>query len=441
MKQKKQFILFVVLFVLSSIRLTQFFRAPFFYAEDLTIFFTQSIELGTHSFTQPISQHFLIQRVIAYITTFFPTFYTPLIYQVSAGLISAWSFSLFAKSGYRWLIADDRIRCVLCVIFALLPGVSEIFFTLCTLYYPLSCAVFLLLLERNAEGNWEMSSPKSLFISFLWFSIGQGIIFLLPLFYLAVTTKNKTYLICIGSLLICAFLNAQASLLEQDALYHGHFTHLSDSFQSLMVYIDNLYIRLIFAPLVGSYLIQKFNAAPDWIFLILCTLISVPLTVLCRRNHVFKKQGFRFLAILVLCVFSVFPLTVWLRSYGIWLMRRPNIALGLRYSVLPAMIAVILWTAALTAKVTLAKFGRFGCAAILAVIFTNTLFEPLWQPVDQFPEFHETWPAKAAIIDNALRLRRRHELQQAITVQDLLCLPRGWQKMGTTLTIRPYRET
>jgi hypothetical protein len=252
----------VVLFLLAStaLRLPSTFRYPSFWAEDATIFFKQGVEMGAGALLLPVyGSYQTVPRLIVFLSSFLPVVWAPTLYAVGAGLVSGACLALFARPGFRWLVPDDRVRLLLCWLFSVAPGTNEAFFALCTLNYAVFCGVLFLLLERDEDGRWRMGLSRALLVSFLWLSVGQGVVLALPLAGLFWLTRNRAYLLCFATLGLSVALNLTA-----ENSYRP--TELAGPGALTRVYLANVFLRLAFVPLVGQRWIGRVYEMRDVTF-------------------------------------------------------------------------------------------------------------------------------------------------------------------------------
>ena len=194
--QSARFVLVAgAILLVNVLRLPGTFLYPSFWAEDGSYFFRESIELGARSLWQPIAGLYLtLPRIVAWGASFLPLRWAPATYACAAGVLSSLSLALFSRSGFRWLLPHDRARAAASVLFALAPGVDECFFALCTQMYVLFAGCCLLLLERDEAGGWQMGWRRTLLVSFLWLTVGHGLVLVPVLLYLLVRMNRKATL-------------------------------------------------------------------------------------------------------------------------------------------------------------------------------------------------------------------------------------------------------
>jgi SAM-dependent methyltransferase len=420
------------IFVLSAARMPATFLYPSFWAEDGHVFFRDSIQLGPSSLFRPVLGMYLtLPRVIAWLASFLPVLWAPTAYALAAGVLSSLSLAVFSRDGFRWLIRSDGFRAALCVGFSLVPGMVECFFPLITLTYVLFVAVLFLLLERDASGVWSMSGRRAVLISLLWFSVAQGLVLALLLLHLAIHTRNRRYLLCLASLAASVLLNLPAGSAALPATI--------PSWPSLLqVYTDNLFVRIGFLPLLGIPRMGGVLALPELAFLALSAAgLGFVLYGLARFTTI-DSSGLRVLVLATGSAMTVFPLTALTRPYGMDVLLRPNLIVGgMRYDVLPSILALLL-ASLLLVRPSRPRAGQLGAALLLALVANNVLAQSFLQPAQPFRPFVWEWPRQAERIENALAKRRAGRLHRPVVVKEIHSRPGRptWQPLRQ-LTIAP----
>lgn len=421
----------LLLLVFTALRLPATFRYPSFWAEDATVFFRQGVELGPGALLLPVSgSYHMVPRLIVLLSSLFPIVWAPALYALAAGLISSASLALFARSGFRWLVPNDRARLLLCWLFSVVPGTNDGFFALCNLNYTVFCGILFLLLERDEHGRWRMGLPRALLVSFLWFSEGQGLVLALPLAGLFWLTRNRAYLLCLATLGLSAALNLTAENSYRPA-------ELAGPRALSLVYLDNVFLRLAFVPLVGQRWIRRVYAMTDLTFYALSAALLVGYLYAVGRKRDLDAQGKGVLLVTVLSTMAVFPLTALVRDYALAILRRHHFHMGGRISLVPSVLALLLlwlWLGRLAGPLP----RRAAALAFLAWTTLNVLYEPFFGPGGPFRPFVWEWPHQAAIIEKALRDRRAGRLREPVVLGDIRCRPDApvWWKIEK-LTIAP----
>ena len=418
------------LFATSAIRFRGIFLEPSFWAEDGTFFFRDSIELGRSAILVPVyGSHHLLPRLIAFFVSFLPTYWAPALYAVAAGLLSSLSLGLFSRAGFRWLVPDDRLRVLVCWLFSLAPGTYEAYFALCTANYAMFCGLIFLLLERDREARWQIGLGRALLVSFLWFSVGQGLVLAPLVAYLFWRRRNRNYLLCLATLAGATLLNATAENVYRPNPRPGPGL-------LAVIYFENLVVRLGFISLLPYRWHGVVRKMPSTPFLLLSVaMIGSYLwaAFTARRRDI---EGAGVLVVAVLCAMAIFPLTALARNYGVTALTRAEITLGGRAGLVPAVLALLLlWQ-------LLARRGRKGARRVAATAFLAwttfcVLHEPYYQPPRPPLESSGTWPTQAATIDEALRARRAGTLQEPVIVRQIRCRPAVPTWKIRRLTIAP----
>ncbi len=389
----------LLLFVSTAFRLPATFRYPSFWAEDGTVFFKQSVEIGPAALLRSFDgSYHTVPRLIVLSSSFLPVALAPALYALGAGLVSSACLALFARPGFRWLVPDDRVRVLLCWLFSLVPGTNESFFALCTLNYAVFCATAFLALERDEAGQWRMGLGRALLVSFPWFSIGQGLVLAPPLACLFWLTRNRNYLICLGTLGLSVLLNLAA----ENARRPDHLA----------------------------------GAANLALFLFLSAVLLAGYSYAVARRRALDAEGARLLTVTVLSAMAVFPLIALVRSYGLGFLRRPTFHLGGRIALVPSVLALLLlwlWLA----RAARSGLGRAGAVVLLTWTTVNVLFEPPYQGRGPFQPFASEWPGQAAIIEKALQDRKAGRLREPVVLAEIRCRPRSPVQRIEDLTITP----
>jgi hypothetical protein len=421
----------LLLFASSAFRLPRTFLDPAFWAEDCTILFRNSVEIGPRAILAPIygSYHFL-PRLAVFLVSSFPTYWAPVLYAVAAGLLSSLSLGLFSRAGFRWLVPDDRLRVFLCWLFSLAPGTSESYFALCTVNYAMFCGLVFLLLERDGEGRWQMGGRRALLVSFLWFSVGQGLVLAALLAYLFWLTRNRNYLLCLATLAGASLLNATSENVYRPASPPGPG-------RLALLYFENLALRLGFVSVVPRPwhdVVRQMESTP--FVLSSVALIGSYLWVAIRARRR-DAEGARVLVVAVLSAMALYPLTALARNYGVTALTRAHVTLGGRAGLVPAVLALLLlWQ--LLARPGRRGVWRIAAAGLLAWTTYCVLHERIYQPPPPPLSPAWEWPAQAATIDAALGARRAGTLQEAVVVRQIRCRP-AWSPTWKIrrLTIAP----
>ena len=377
----------LLLFVSTALRLPATFLYPSFSAEDLTVFFKQSIEMGPGAVVQPLyGSYHTLPRLIAFGALLFPAGWAPALYALGAGLVSSFALALFSRPGFRWLVPRDDVRLLACWLFSVARGTNEGFFTLCVSNYSVFVAVLLLLLERDEAGRWQMGRWRAVLVSFLWFSLGQGVVLALPLAYLFWLTRNRNYLVCLGALGLAVLLNLVSA--SENSFRPPVFPGFD---QLALVYVENISVRLLFIPLAQPW-IGRVLAMPDALFFPLSALLAGAGLYAVFRKRALDGEGARVLGVTILATMAHFPLTALARTYGVEMLRRgPETHLGGRHALVPSILGLVLLGLWLT-RPPWSRWGRALAVAFLVWASANILSEPFYERPWPFRPFVWEWP-------------------------------------------------
>jgi hypothetical protein len=420
----------LLLFASSALRFPGVFLHPSFWAEDCTVFFRESVEVGLPAILSPVYGSYLtLPRIVAFLISFLPTYWAPFLYALAAGLLSSLSLSLFSRAGYRWLVPSDRVRILMCWLFSLAPGTYECYFALAPGSYTVFCALFLLLLERDERGRWQMGIARALLVSFLWFSLGQGLVLAPLAAYLFWLTRNRNYLLLLVTLAAAVGLNLMAENVYRPDQPPGPAL-------LAVIYFANLAIRLGFISLLPHRWHDAVRTMPSGLFVIVSVvLIGVYLWAAFRARRR-DAEGVSVLVLGVLCVMATYPLNALARNYGVTTLTRATATLGGRAGLVPAVLALLLlWQ--LLARPGVSGIRRGAATAFLAWTTFCILHEPYYY-YERMPSLESSWMWKtqAAAIDEALRARRAGSLREPVIVRHIRCRPAPDFKIRR-LTISP----
>jgi hypothetical protein len=406
----------LLLFVSSALRFRGALLDPSFWAEDCTVFFRESVEAGPSAILSPVYGSYLtLPRLVAFLISYLPTYWAPFLYAVAAGLLSSLSLSLFSRAGYRWLVPDDRLRVLVCWLFSLAPGTYECFFALTPGTYTVFCALILLLLERDGQGRWQMGIGRALLVSFLWFTLGQGLVLAPLVVYLFWLTRNRNYPLLLATLAGAVLLNLTAENVYRPNPAPGPGL-------LAVLYFENLAVRLGFISLMPHRWHDLVRFMPGVPFYVLSVALIGSYLWAAFRARRRDAEGLRVLVLAVLCVMAIYPLNALARDYGVVALTRATATLGGRAGLVPAVLALILlwqWLAQPGRR----GFGRVAAIAFLAWTTHCVLHEPLYQQPRRPLDSSGTWKTQAATIDAALAARRAGTLQEPVIVKQVRCQP------------------
>jgi hypothetical protein len=280
--------------------------------------------------------------------------------------------------------------------------------------YVLFCGLLFLLLERDEAGRWRMGPGRAALVSFLWFSVGQGLVLAPLLLFLAWRSRRRIFLFCLGSLVLSVLLNLATENTYRPA-------HRPDVLTLALVFLDNLFLRLGFLPLLGKKGIAPLQAASTPTFLALSLVLLAGFLAVVRRSRVLDREGTLALGLAVGGAMAIHPLVVLARWYALGALSRSHLRLGGRHVLVPSVLALLI--PFVLARGARSRPARVAAALALAWTTTNVLLEPLWVRPQPLVPFAWEWPRQAALIQEALRERRAGHLREPVVVGPIPCRP------------------
>ena len=413
------------------------FRAEF-WAEDGTVFFRDSLLHGAATLTAPVYGYYLtLERLIAWVATFFPVVWTTCIYAAASLVVNAFTVAYVARPGFGWLIPKRAHRILIACLLTLAPGAGETFLNLSNLTNCLGLLALLMLLETP-----RVVSPLK-FAALVGIGLSSGhVVILLPLIlYLWTRGRRPVHLALLLALVpgvVANFLGNQRSGAVTGLLDYSRF------WLAPLVIVENFVVRLFFAPWLGSDLTGRLMKTPGFVFWPLA-LGAVAAAAWGLRRMRPDRETVRILALSFLLSVSTFGIIVVVRSYAVEKVQREsgNVMWGVRYSFLPGVLADLIWLAALIplagrATGAVAPDRRHGAwlarVAIVILCLNNAV---RWHGV--YRRHDAQWPESAARIQAVLDERSRGELRVATDVSMVRMHPMGTGMEWLTVTIPPSR--
>jgi hypothetical protein len=298
--------------------------------------------------------------------------------------------------------------------------------------YSLFCGLVFLLLERDAQGRWQMGPGRTLLVSLLWFSVGQGPVLAALIAYLFWLTRNRNYLVCLVALAAAMLLNASAQNEYRPESTPGPA-------QLARIYFESIAVRLGFLSVLPYRFhgaIRGMGSAP---FMLLSLALLGGYLWATFKARWRDAQGSRVLAIAVLSAMAIYPLTALARNYGVVAFTRTDMSLGGRHGLVPAVLALLLlwqWLARAEPDV----FRAAAASLFLAWTTFCVLHEPYYQPPNPPLAPPGEWRDQATTIDDALRARRAGTLREAVVIRKIRCRPVWssiWRIRGLTIAPEP----
>jgi hypothetical protein len=429
----------LVIFIFSCGRAAEIIKFPSFWAEDGTYFFKDALELGFASIYTPIVGHYhTIPRILAYFGTFFPVAQMPLFIIITAGLVSSACLAYFVRDGFEWIIKSRWMRFGGALLISLLPGSEEVLFAYCDMNYVFFAFITLFFLE-NYQGSKSRLLIRELFFSSIWFSAGQGIVFL-PVLLFEVWKRNWLRLISLTTLVISVFINSQASHNVSNNKFNLSTFKVEQIFDLALVYIDNVFMRYIHRPLLYEKIIKWLNLQYDFVFYsasvllaFLCVSVLVKSKILANQVHLRNK-----FFVLMAATPLIFPLIALVRRYNIVQGFRHELNFSGRYAFQAFLLASLFILLTLKSIETPKLWQKFGLRIMSLFIFINIFHYDLRFSSDRIKDFEIAWPTQAAAIEAALDKVRVKKISSEETVLGpIRCRPSWWQDSIGDIVIKP----
>ena len=381
---------------------------PEFWAEDADQLFITAMNRGVESILLPIyGYHFLIPRLIAYLAGFFPIIIIPLLYTLSSLAFNALATGYFSRDGFSWLIPRRSFRVFICATLAIGPGTAEVFLNLINLASPLAFLAALILLEEPRH----LSNRKLLALVILALSSGQTFLFLPLVIYLWNLTGNRRYaliLAVISSLALINFIGSTGASREAGLLNYEH------GVAAPRIMLEQGFVRLLSAPLLGPNITGRLMKAPDYIFwpLLFASLSLILWACSSRWNRAPDRVAL--LTLTYAGAIAAFGIIAVARNYAIGLIQRQGgTALwDMRYSYLPGQVVMVIWFAWLYFIKERVPRMRHLVTVVFAVLLSWNLSQ--WHEVYERPDLH--WPETAKKLEQALRAQEQGALREAVAV-------------------------
>lgn len=432
--QKRSFLCAaIVCGVLIFMRTPQALLRAEFWAEDMTEFFLSAMHLGAKSVLTPVYGYlFLVERLVAWVATFLPVLWAPYVYAGFCFLVTTLTSCYLMRDGFSWLIADKRVRFLLCATFAIGPGTPEVHFNFSNLASPLTWLAALVLLEHPLQ----LSFKRFLAFLLLAASAGQTVLLIPLIVALFLVTRSKTYLALLLSFIPIVLVNLIGN--HQASTQHNLLQY-SRVLQAPQAFIENFFGRLLVIPLFGPNN-SRFVMRHQLLFWIVVAVGCYFLRKLFKKeNWSVKDTTFRLLFSLFFGFVGLYVVVLVSRAYSLEqiFIRYGKPSWGLRYSCLSGCAALVIWFSYIgryikTPRSRLATgWVRF---LLLLLVFNNVAN---WKYFYFRPDLR--WPERAAGIQEALDLSIRGELAtEAKFALELWAHPVGWRSPESeVLVIQP----
>ena len=387
-----------------------------FWAEDATEFFFDAVSLGAKSLVVPVyGYHFFVERVIAYVATFLPVYYTPYVYAWASLVIDAAALAYLVRDGFSWIAPRRGQRVLLAALLAVGPGTAEVLLNMANLPAALAFLGLLLLIERP----FLIGPGKLILLVIIIASSGQMVLWIPVVAYLAWATKARTYWIVAISIAVFAVLNgignheasSSAGILDYGAL-------------SVVprILLENSFTRLLPGPFLGALtgLLMRSSAVVFWG----AAIVGLgAFAALAYRASLADRDGTAVLVLGYLGAIGMLGLTAISRAYSVPLLVRESGSLlyHLRYAFLPSAIATLIWASFLLRPRADPVWRRVRIIASVIIAINLAVCFSL-----RFARADLHWPARSGRVQWLLDLNRRNGQPVVIRIEDLPVHPFRW---------------
>ena len=416
-----------------------FFR-PEFWAEDGMIFFSLPFIAGVKSIFFPAfgSLNFLA-RLVAWIASYFPIVYAPVIYAWSSLVLFALVMTRFLSARMDYLVPSRWVRLLLLSCWALGPGTPESLGNICNLYYLLMIHALISLLGRlDPLASKQLSFRSAL--GYFFIGISSPVTAALSAFcgWLALTEKRRDLWIISSIFVLTGALNLLAK--------HSAFWTPPESYQIITQYqpLDTSYVfkpdewpKIFFertldwstlAPIFGKDLAESlmspglftlFLSIAVWVLLAGVALGRVPIQTL--KKPELKKTASIILALLG-TVGTVLVLTRLGRPGDSWRLVPGRLIVPWvhRYMLVPGWVGSLVLVLATN---WMPKRVRVPVQiGLLGLLITQNFLN--WQLPVPRPDLH--WGETAAELESQLHARAANPSKGPLAVGSITVHPLGW---------------
>lgn len=408
--------LFLLIAAVIAVRFPSTLWRAEFWAEDATEFFFGAVSLGAKSLVVPVyGYHFFVERVIAYVATFLPVYYTPYVYAWASLVIDAATLAYLVRDGFSWIAPRRGQRALIAVLLAVGPGTADVLLNMANLPAALAFLGLLLLIERP----FLIGPGKLILLVIIIASSGQMVLWIPVVAYLAWATKARTYWIVAISIAVFAVLNgignheasSSAGILDYGAL-------------SVVprILLENLFTRLLPGPFLGELtgLLMRSSAVVFWG----AAIVGLgAFAVLAYRASLADRDGTAVLVLGYLGAIGMLGLTAISRAYSVPQLVRESGSLlyHLRYAFLPSALATLIWASFLLRPRADPVWRRVRIiASVIIAINLAACFSLRFARAD----LH--WLERSGRVQWLLDLNRRNGQPVVIRIEDLPVHPFRW---------------
>lgn len=260
MRIRHYLILFAVAFVLLALRRPDALTNPQFWAEDGVEFFYTQVAYGTwHALVQPHAGYLhLIPRLVAAGSSVFPARVVPLVYNLSAFSIAAWSCTIFSLPWCRPLLRSDSQRTLLCLLMATSFYADELIGTITNAQWFLFVPALLILI-LPAEKPERSPGRVTWVAAGLVFLIGLSaplVAILLPVAVWTAKRRGRRAALVPAALILATFIQVGVALLGHSSERPGFSVNAMELVKGIGV---TFIYRVVFSSVAGHRMAEAFS--------------------------------------------------------------------------------------------------------------------------------------------------------------------------------------
>lgn len=383
---------FLLLIVFARNRLSH----PGLWAEDSAVFFSQALKAGggLSLWLAPHAGYYqVVPRLVTAFAMIFPLRDFAMALTGACFAIYAAVASTFSRDSYRWLIRSDGLRFAVCMMWTIMPGLSEVLGNVCNLHTPLF--MYLAILAWR-----DLSTPLNLLqLMLAWLAMGSegGIFVLLPVYVgrLLLLMHARRWALVWREALALTFMvgwsrahwetNSQA---VQIGMYNVQVPPWRDLVHGSLRFILE---RFALFPVLGRRFYESVRVHDLWRVWAFGPFFAVGLLVLLHR-----QLGWRRMAAMLAIPGTVMGLSVvtWVVRVGaLEVIEHAN--MHIRYTLATGPFALILWVAAAE---RCKAHGR-GLATAMLLLFSSLAWP--YRKIDAY-DCNLSWPTSVRQLEQVL---------------------------------------
>lgn len=387
-----------------------------FWGEDMTEIFASAYQLGIKSVIAPVfGYQMLIPRITGYLSTFLPVVSAPYIYAWVSFVLNVITFSYFSRGSFSHIMPSKAGRALTCILLAVAPGTAEAFCNLCNLTTISTILVLLLLLEKP----FKLNLFKLAAFFFLIFSAGQLFLFIPLVLYLWYSAKDNKYLFVLGLIVTATAINILGVTSPSSKAFGFGIMNYKNILSAPVVFFDNFIFRLFYMPFMGKRLTEYIIRFDVFYWPLTMTILGL-ITYAISKFKLLKQKWFWMFVWAYFGSIAAFAVIAVVRNNIVsrfdW-----QTCWGIRYSLMPAVIVLILWLSILPRKL---KPGLYSLLLFLVIIMIPINIFSRWEK-DMIKREDLNWPAQAVKIQDALDKKAEGNLKEPVILR-ISGQPKNW---------------